>query len=103
MKKKRLWVARISGIQRCLEKYHSRKLLGLEKELRADLEHILEEEELLWKLKCHSDWLAFGDRNISYFHSQTNKRRRKNHILSLRMADGSCCFSKKFVYYGVDR
>lgn len=36
---------------------------------------VLDNEELLWKQKARSDWLAFEDRNTKYFHSQANMRR----------------------------
>lgn len=36
LKKKRILIARISGIQRCLENYRSQKLVDLERELRAE-------------------------------------------------------------------
>lgn len=38
MKKKRVLVARILGIEQCLEKYSLQKLIDLEKDLRVELE-----------------------------------------------------------------
>lgn len=69
LKKKCILLSRISGIQKCLKNYHSRKLIVLEKELRAELEKVLDNEELLWKQKSRKDWLTFEDRNTRYFHS----------------------------------
>lgn len=45
----------IRGIQRCLEKYNSKKLIDLEKELRTELEGVLDNEELLWKQNSRND------------------------------------------------
>lgn len=40
-------MSRISGIQSCLEKYQSQKLVDLEKELRTEIEDVVDNEELL--------------------------------------------------------
>lgn len=48
-KKKLNLIARLKGIQRNLEKYFSPKLKTLEKELRKELEAVLDDQELLWK------------------------------------------------------
>lgn len=69
LKMKRNLLSRISGIQKCLENYYSKKLVDLEKDLRAELENVLDNEELLWKQKSRKDWLTLGDRNTRYFHS----------------------------------
>lgn len=87
LRKKRELIARIKGIQRCLENYYSRKLVHLEKEMREELEVVLDNEELLWKQKSRNDWLEFGDKNSRYFHSQVHKRRHCNRILSLKLSD----------------
>lgn len=52
--KKRILISRLRGIQRCLENYRSRKLVELEKELRTELEGILDNEELLWKQRSRN-------------------------------------------------
>lgn len=43
----------------------STKLNGLDQEL----DQLLEMEECHWKQRARSNWLAHGDRNISYFHA----------------------------------
>lgn len=42
-------MAQISGIQRCLKSYRYQKLLDLKKELRTELEGVLDNEESFWK------------------------------------------------------
>lgn len=45
--KERTLISRIKDVQRCLERYHSRKLISLDKELRSKPEGVLDSEELL--------------------------------------------------------
>lgn len=47
--KKCILIARISGIQKSIEKFRTRNLVKLEKELQTKLERILDSEELIWK------------------------------------------------------
>lgn len=47
LRRKRILVARLTGIQLCLEKYRSQKLFDLEKELKTELEGVLDNEESL--------------------------------------------------------
>lgn len=58
LRKKRVLVARIKGIQRCLENYRSQRLMELEKKLPIELERVLDNEESLWKQKTRKDWLT---------------------------------------------
>lgn len=55
------------------------------------MENVFNYEELLWRQKARCDWLHFGDRNTNFFHSHTNKRRKFNHIPTLRFGDGDWC------------
>lgn len=91
LKKKRILLSRIGGIHRCPGKYGSQKLVDLEKELRAELEVVLDNEESLWKQKSQKGWLTLGDKNARYFHSQVNKWWRFNHITALKLDDGLWC------------
>ncbi|KAK5770539.1 hypothetical protein PVK06_046690 [Gossypium arboreum] len=88
LKKKRTILARLSGIQKSMENYRSRKLVDLERKLQVKMERVLDNEEMLWKQKSHCNWLMLGDRNTKYFHSQANNRRRVNQINALKLEDG---------------
>ena len=66
-KKKRL-LARLGGIQWALEDYYSHGLIDHEKQLRAKLEEVLSQKEIIWLQKSRQDWLCLGDRNTTYFH-----------------------------------
>lgn len=94
-------MAHLTGIQRCLEKYYSHKLIMLEKKIRTELEFVLDHEESLWKQKSRKDWLALGDRNTRYFHSQVNKRRHVNNIKSLKLADDLWCYDEEKIKHEV--
>ena len=80
--KKRL-LARLRGIQRAFESYYSWGLVDLEKKLKADLEEVLTQEEIIWHQKARRDWLLLGDRNTSYYHHKTLSRRRRNNIAAI--------------------
>ncbi|KAA3471263.1 putative Transposon TX1 [Gossypium australe] len=84
-----------------LKRYRSRKLIELEKDLQTELEGVLDNEELFWKLKSHSDWLLLGDRNTKYFHCQANKKKMINHIKSLKLDVGLWCYEEDRLKYEV--
>ncbi|KAK8678266.1 hypothetical protein V6N13_143771 [Hibiscus sabdariffa] len=90
-KKKRIVMARLCGIQKALCVKTSRFLMNLESELLLELEHILNQEELLWRQKCCSDWIALGDRNTQYFHMRAISRKQKKHITYLQLLNGEWC------------
>lgn len=56
--------------------------------LKKDLEELLDREEILWKQRAKTQWLAEGDRNTSFFHAQAQKRQNQNHIEGLRDGNG---------------
>ncbi|TYH90486.1 hypothetical protein ES332_A13G051700v1 [Gossypium tomentosum] len=63
------------------------------------MERVLDNEEMLWKQKSHSNWLMLGDRNTKYFHSQANNRRRVNQINALKLEDGMWCYEEERLKY----
>ncbi|KAK8639519.1 hypothetical protein V6N13_137894 [Hibiscus sabdariffa] len=89
--KKRMLMARLRGIQKSLCCHPSRFLRRLEPELLVDLEHLLDQEELLWRQKSRSDWISLGDRNTQYFHRRALCRKQRNKITALKISDGSWC------------
>lgn len=58
------------------------------KSLEAQLDRILENEEIMWKQRSRNNWLAEGDRNTKFFHSTASYRRKKNRIVTLRDENG---------------
>ncbi|KAL4361184.1 hypothetical protein GQ457_04G025550 [Hibiscus cannabinus] len=89
--KKRMLMARLRGIQRTLCHRPSRFLSSLETEFLVELEHLLDQEEILWRQKSRSDWISQGDRNTSYFHRRAISRRQRSRITTLKLIDGSWC------------
>lgn len=78
----------MNGIQNSPSYGYSNFLDSLEKDLQNQLATTLYQEECLWFQKSRSQWIADGDRNTKYYHSQTIVRRRKNKILTLRDNEG---------------
>ncbi|GMI69001.1 hypothetical protein HRI_000569400 [Hibiscus trionum] len=89
--KKKLLMARLRGIQISLASRPSRFLRTLEEELLIELEHLLDQEELLWRQKSRSDWIVEGDRNTRYFHRRATIRKQKHKITSLKLQNGTWC------------
>lgn len=99
LKRKHTILAQLNGIQRRMEKYRSKKLIDLEKELQIELESVLDNEELIWKQKSRSNWLTLGDRNTKYFHFQANNSRPVNQINALKLEGGMWCYEDERLKY----
>ncbi|KAF7815029.1 reverse transcriptase [Senna tora] len=59
-----------------------------ERQIRKDLDHLLDCEQTIWAQRARQLWLAHGDRNTRYFHSVVNSRRMKNRIHGIHLEDG---------------
>ncbi|KAA3453866.1 reverse transcriptase [Gossypium australe] len=89
--RKRKLMRSLNNTQKLLEFSNATYLVNKEREIRDELENVLEHEDLLWRQKARCDWLQFGDRNTNFFHSRTIKRRKFNRITSLRIDNGDWC------------
>lgn len=47
----------------------------------------MEWEEIYWKQRAKVNWLKTGDRNTTFFHNHTNKRRRFNTTQRVEFVD----------------
>ncbi|KAL2902361.1 hypothetical protein RDABS01_027443 [Bienertia sinuspersici] len=83
-RKKKELLARISGAQKKLATGYDGALVKLESKLRRELDDILYQEELLWYQKSRVEWIRDGDRNTSFFHFSTIKRRWRNRIVAIK-------------------
>lgn len=45
--------------------------------------------ELFWMQKFRCDYISFRDKNITYFHTRTMERRRRNKIITLKDSIGN--------------
>ena len=88
-------MARLKGAQAALERLQSPNMVALEKQLRDELELILDQEEALWKQKSREEWLELGDRNTKYFHRKTLARRRRNRITALKTTENEWCHNEE--------
>jgi hypothetical protein len=55
------------------------------KQLEADRNRLLMEEEERWCLKSRATWIQCGDKNSKFFHNFASYRRNKKHLGKLRM------------------
>ena len=93
-RKRNLW-ARLERIQRRLTTGASCYLLKLERRLRHQLDHTLDQIALLCFQKARVDQIQDGDRNTRHFHLSTIIRRRFNHINALKNKDDEWCFDPR--------
>lgn len=81
--KKRV-IAKLKGVQLALSRNANDFLVGLKKDLRAELNEVSKLEEEFWAMKARITWLVEGDRNTSFFHTSAIVRRRRNHISCIK-------------------
>ncbi|KAK8636045.1 hypothetical protein V6N13_004755 [Hibiscus sabdariffa] len=90
-KNKKIIMAYLRGVQRCLDQRRTKGLLKLEQKLLTELETLLDHEEQLWKQKSRMDWIQFGDRNTKYFHVKAVTRHRRKKITMLKIDSDEWC------------
>uniref|UniRef100_A0A2N9HFR8 Reverse transcriptase domain-containing protein n=1 Tax=Fagus sylvatica TaxID=28930 RepID=A0A2N9HFR8_FAGSY len=59
--------------------------------LKAEINQLLLSEELHWRQRSRMTWLAAGDSNTKFFHSQAQQRRRTNRLSGLWNSDNVWC------------
>ncbi|KAL8152037.1 hypothetical protein V2J09_021845 [Rumex salicifolius] len=87
LRKKKL-IHRLQGIAKGWKKHASDHLLRLQRDLHAQLEKVLEEEEMLWYQKAKDKWVKYGDHNTKIFHASTIVRRKQSRIETLINTEG---------------
>ena len=60
-----------------------------ERQLRCELEDLMNKEELMWAQKARTKWILQGDRNTKFFQIVVKQRRAKNKILQIKDSDGN--------------
>jgi hypothetical protein len=56
---------------------------GEMKQIRDELQLLLDKENIHWQQRAKTDWLKFGDRNTKIYHACANARRQGNFIHSI--------------------
>ncbi|XP_019164608.1 PREDICTED: uncharacterized protein LOC109160818 [Ipomoea nil] len=84
-RRKRDLETRIRGIQQHPNYVVSRSLQVLEKNLAAELDQTLDQEEALWFQKSRMSWIKDGDRNTRFYHNSALIRRNKNRVRFLKI------------------
>ena len=94
---KRRILARLVGVQNCLEEQPTDSLAMLEKHLWKEYNMVLQQEELFWYQKSREKWVQCGDRNTKFFHTMTMARRKQNKIHSLFLQNRNWCTEDKIL------
>ena len=76
-------------LQQIQDSIHTVEDVRQEKELRLELEYLMDKEEIIWTQKARSNWITQGDRNTKYFQTLVKQRRARNRILQLRKTNGN--------------
>lgn len=63
--------------------------IKVEKELRENIENLMENEEIMWAQRARSTWIIEGDRNTTFFQTLVKQRKARNKILQITTADTS--------------
>ena len=53
------------------------------KQVRKDINDLIDSEELYWCQRSKAHWVKEGDRNTKYFHARASERRKQNTILGI--------------------
>lgn len=61
------------------------------RQLREEVNDLIEMEDLKWRQKAKQDWLQFEDKNSKYFHACVNQRRKNNLIKQVQNLSGVIC------------
>lgn len=46
----------------------------------CELDKLLKEEEIYWKIRLREEWLKWGDKNTKWFHQKASHRKRTNKL-----------------------
>jgi hypothetical protein len=58
------------------------------KQIKGELNKLLEMEDVKWRQRAKTNWFIKGDRNTQFFHAWANQRRRSNFIGSISDLEG---------------
>lgn len=78
-----------------LNPHHAIKNSGRISVLENTIEKLVVQEEMHWKQRARTNWLAHGDGNTKLFHSFASQRKRINHIKGLNDANGNWFVAEK--------
>lgn len=87
-RKKRV-IAGLKGVQLALSRNANDFLVGLEKDLKVELNEVSKLEKEFSAMKARITWLVKGDENTSFFHTSALVRRRRNRISCIKDRAGN--------------
>ena len=80
--------SKIDQLQQLQNSINSLEDIRKERQLREEIEDLLDKEELKWAQKARTNWILYGDRNTKYFQTIVKQQRANNRILQLKDGDG---------------
>ena len=78
----------MNQLQQLQNSINSLEDIRKERQLREEIEDLLDKEELKWAQKARTNWILYGDRNTKYFQTIVKQQRANNRILQLKDGDG---------------
>ncbi|KAH7849307.1 hypothetical protein Vadar_016040 [Vaccinium darrowii] len=60
-----------------------------QRQIKGEIELLLDREEMFYHQRSRVRWLSYGDRNTSFFHTSMIQRRQRNQLLRLKDDQGS--------------
>jgi hypothetical protein len=64
------------------------------KDLKVELNLLLEQDDLKWKQMTKVNWLRSEDKNTKFYHTCVNQRRHKNNIENILDGRGRLCITQ---------
>lgn len=71
--------------------------LEIIREAEEKMQDLLLKEEIMWKQRSRIQWLAWGDKNTSYFHRAATGRRERNFISQIMKENGEIAYREEEV------
>ncbi|KAF7839851.1 ribonuclease H [Senna tora] len=93
--RKNILTRRLHGTQSPIDRSYNPFLEKLGRELKNELEDVLNQEEELWFQKARCMWIREGNRNTKYYHTKAIARRRRNKITMLKNQSGDWTENKE--------
>ena len=88
LRKKKI-LNRLLGIQKALAHRPSSFLINLQDQVTEEYNQILLLQKEIWAMKSRTNWVIFGERNMTFFHQSTLARRSRNRITSIQDENGN--------------
>uniref|UniRef100_A0A803M8Y9 Endonuclease/exonuclease/phosphatase domain-containing protein n=1 Tax=Chenopodium quinoa TaxID=63459 RepID=A0A803M8Y9_CHEQI len=72
-----------------MEENQTKSIIAQMRALDDRMDELESREELYWRPQSRQDWLRFGDKNMSFFHTKASQRKSRNHIREIKDVAGN--------------